>query len=125
MIITLCCIIVGLLIALYIWSLYIEWFQLRHPETQSTIDLMDIMDTIKRDARKSMYFAERTFDTVQDISSRTAKNMFFKVFPQARDAFKNQDKLTGLTSGPSSYFLNELSDKPVKKASRRAQKSMQ
>ena len=123
--ITLTSIIIGLLVVLYVWSLYIEWHQLTHPQPDDAINLVEMLNDIKRDARKSIYFTERTLGVVQNATTKTVKKVFLKVFPKARDAFKNQDKLTGLTSGPSSYFLNELSDTSVKKTSRRVKKSMQ
>lgn len=35
---------------------------------------------------------------------------FFAIFPNAKSAFENKDELTGLTDGPSSYFLMSVSE---------------
>lgn len=36
--------------------------------------------------------------------------LFFFVFPNAKKAFEEKDELTGLTNGPSSYFLMSVSE---------------
>lgn len=47
-------------------------------------------------------------------SGKRAENAFVAVFPKSADAFAKKDELTGLHTGPSSYFLKSISNQPPK-----------
>lgn len=55
-------------------------------------------------------------------SGKRAENAFVAVFPKSADAFAKKDELTGLQTGPTSYFLKSIS-KPKQAPQRRLPKT--
>lgn len=66
--------------------------------------------TSARYARKSLYFLIRTGKAVRAWCTERLASFFFLLFPSARKAFIPRDELTGLSTGPSSYFLMSVSE---------------
>jgi hypothetical protein len=66
---------------------------------------------IIRNLRRSYFSLIRIFNFTKTKLKTIAIKTFVMVFPKAHKAFEEKDALTGLTHGPSSYFLKKISEK--------------
>lgn len=114
-----------LLLCLYLLALLIEMHSNQQILSEVTItEVVEVKNKITRTTRKGYYLINRLWQQGSIYSSKKVRSIFLKIFPSAAHALKDRDLLTGLSSGPSSYFLSEISpDKAVNKI-RRKKKSV-
>lgn len=60
--------------------------------------------------RRGWYISLRAITEGLKVVSIYIARGFFILFPKAKQAFEKKDELTGLTDGPSSYFLMSVSE---------------
>jgi hypothetical protein len=116
MILTLAIIAIVLVLALWI-SVMLVWWRSEQEKPVKTIKPTDLIRSVHkatRMARRSWYGGVRYSKQVALWGNKKARAAFVTLFPNAKSAFVEKDKLTGLEHGPSSYFLANLS-RPVKK----------
>ncbi|MES2224628.1 MAG: hypothetical protein V4478_01430, partial [Patescibacteria group bacterium] len=77
-------------------------------------DVIHAWNKAARLARRSWYVGLRYSKQARLWGNKRAVSAFMSVFPRSKAAFVEQDMLTGLEHGASSYFLATLS-KPTKK----------
>lgn len=118
------------LILAWVSALYIEWRVSEQkalpwlgPRTLADLDLW------MRYMRRARYGTERGIEQGLQAIRTTSKHTFTFFFPSAKQAFKENHPLTGLESGPSSYFLLEISadakaNTKKKRTSRRSTKNV-
>lgn len=126
MIPTLLWIILGLCIALYFLALLLEWQSGERALPEVTLQqVSEVTNTIERNVRKGVYLVSRLWRNTREYSSDKARSLFIKLFPSANRALKEHDLMTGLSTGPSSYFLSEITPEKKVLKSRRKRKSVQ
>ncbi len=111
MILTLVVVLVVLILAFWLLAMYASWKQQKGMLT--AIDEHDIRsrtDQALRLVRRTTYTGIRYFNTGLNWSLGHASKGFYALFPKAQSAFVKHDELTGLTKGPSSYFLHSISE---------------
>lgn len=118
------------LILAWVSALYIEW---RATEAKALPWLrsgtLADLDLWMRYVRRARYGTERGIEQSLQAIRTTSKHALTFFFPSAKQAFKENHPLTGLESGPSSYFLLEISADAKagvkkKRTSRRSLKNM-
>ncbi|HTH93450.1 MAG TPA: hypothetical protein VL576_03160 [Candidatus Paceibacterota bacterium] len=127
MILILVCILAVLLIALWLSTMAL-WWQTEEGLERKTLKRGDVVrhwNKTARLARRSWYESIRYSKKAAVWGNKKAKTVFTTVFPRAKAAFAEQDLLTGLEHGPSSYFLASLSkrEKPRRVYARRKKPS--
>ena len=114
---------VGLIIVWWILGLYALWSQ--ETNTLTSVDTHDIARAsrwIRRLTRKAWFRILRITHQGSVWCGSHISRLFFTLFPKARHAFEKKDELTGLSHGPSSYFLlsiSESKESPQKKTRQR------
>lgn len=98
------------LILAWVSALYIEWRASEQkalpwlgPRTLADLDLW------MRYMRRARYGTERGIEQGLRAVRGASKQTLMFLFPNSKGAFKENHPLTGLESGPSSYFLLEIS----------------
>lgn len=87
------------------------WWHQEQQNEHITLDRVALkhIEKIMRITRRSYYasilYSHRAFT----FSNKTIAKAFIHVFPKASRAFQKHDVLTGLETGPSSYFLHSIS----------------
>lgn len=112
-------IIVVLLIALWI-SVMLLWWRSEQENPAKTIkrgDVIHAWNKAARLARRSWYDGVRYSKQASVWSNKKVQKVFVAVFPKSKAAFIEQNLLTGLEHGPSSYFLANLTRISRKKKS--------
>jgi hypothetical protein len=99
------------LIATWMTTMYILWSTEQGKEHARFTDhsIAAIVRTV-RTLRRYLYATRRWLLVVLKGIKTSALYLFFIVFPNAKKAFRSHDELTGLTKGPSSYFLMSVSE---------------
>lgn len=99
------------LVATWMTALYILWSTAQGKEhARFTDHLIVRIVALVRIARRYLFACRRFLLIVGKGIKTSALYLFFIVFPSAKKAFRSQDELTGLTKGPSSYFLMSVSE---------------
>ena len=115
MITALLIIIAVLIVALWISVMALWWrHEQGHTEALEREDVIKQWDKATRLMRRSWYTTLRYSKQVTLWGNKKISNAFVAIFPRSRPAFTDQDILTGLEHGPSSYFLASLSGKKKK-----------
>ena len=120
MITTVAFITLGLIILTWLYSMYASWKVTTGaplPVAQ-TAPLLAQVDKGVRLSRRGWYSALARLKQALAWGTSRAQKAFLKVFPKAAPAFVKRDILTGLTHGPSSYFLKSISKAPAAKPKR-------
>lgn len=112
------------LILAWMTAVYGAWRASEHKEgVPITAEVLtDQAEKVLRLVRRGWYSTERTAEQVVRWGGKKSADAVVKVFPKAAPVFAEKpDALTGLTHGPSSYFLKSIS--PEEKKSVRSKKS--
>ncbi len=110
----------GLIVLTWLYSMYASWKVTTGaplPVAQ-TAPLLAQVDKGVRLSRRGWYSALARLKQALAWGTSRAQKAFLKVFPKAAPAFAKRDILTGLTHGPSSYFLKSISKTPAAKPKR-------
>lgn len=113
-----------LLIGTWVMTVYGSWRIAEGREgAPVTIETLELYgDKALRLARRGWYSIERALTQAMRWSGKKTSDAVVKVFPTTAPVFADKpDALTGLTHGPSSYFLKSIS--PEDKKSVRTKKS--
>lgn len=124
MIPALLCILIVLLAALWLSTMAL-WWQTEEGLAAKTLKRHDVLrawNKAARLARRSWYGSLRYSKQAASWGNKKASTVFMAIFPKSRSAFVEQDMLTGLDHGPSSYYLASLSHKPKKTKAPRTKK---
>ncbi len=112
--------------ALFSWVAYMYlWWKKEQGTEEAPLTLATAqrsVDKSARLARRGWYKAQTQVQKAASWGSQKAGHVFFTVFPQAQEAFTKKDELTGLSHGPSSYFLLSLSEREAQKKRTRRKK---
>ncbi len=112
--------LVVLVIGTWLYMVYISWkaSEAISPAVATYGPLLARLNQALRLTRRGWYGASLQGRKTLAWFSQKAQTTFIKIFPTAKSAFTKRDMMTGLTHGPSSYFLKTISQ-PRKKASKR------
>lgn len=121
MILTLVTIFIVLLLALWISAMLLWWRseQEKPIKTVKQRDVIHAWNKAARLARRSWYGGMRYSKQVTLWGNKKLRSALVTLFPKAKPAFVQQNMLTGLEHGPSSYFLAHLSKKEIAKKARK------
>jgi hypothetical protein len=122
MILSLVAILVVLILAFWLLTMYASWKQ--HQGVLKAIDEHEIRyrtEQALRLVRRTTYTGMRYFNTGLNWGLAHVRKGFYTLFPKAQSAFVKHDELMGLKTGPSSYFLHTISEskKEAPKTTRR------
>jgi hypothetical protein len=112
MIITLFVILVVLVISSWITLMYISWKK-SEEEALKPLDQTAVLaywDKITRLLRRGYYSSMFYTRKTAHWGNEKIGHAFFTLFPKAAHAFEKRNPLTGLETGPSSYFLLTISE---------------
>ena len=93
------------------------WWQTEEGLEAKTLKRRDVVhhwNKAARLARRSWYGSLRYSKQAAKWSNKKAGTIFVSIFPKSKSAFIEQDMMTGLEHGPSSYYLASLSRKTKK-----------
>jgi hypothetical protein len=110
----------GLIVLTWLYSMYTSWKVTTGAQltVAQTAPLLAQVDKGVRLSRRGWYTTLAHLKRILIWSESRAQKVFLKVFPKAAPAFAKRDILTGLTHGPSSYFLKSISKTPATKTKR-------
>lgn len=108
----------GFLIAIAILAIaswfiiMLVWWQEERAKKEARLEEITLVyyEKISRFARRGWYACERYSSQIGVWIGEKAQKVFFRIFPDARDAFSKKDPLAGLHHGPSSFFLLSISE---------------
>ncbi len=110
--ITLGFVLLGLLLALWGYSTYLSWKVsegVSFAPIKAAPFVTRYVQTIRL-VRRGWYGALLHAKAGLVWSGKRLEKGFVKIFPSAAPAFAKRDELTGLHTGPSSYFLKTISE---------------
>ncbi len=116
--------LVVLIVGTWIYSMYISWKATEGVPlalVESTTFLV-LWHRATRLSRRGLYSTQLFSKKVFDWSTQKTRSTLVKFFPTSAPLFAKRDMMTGLTHGPSSYFLKSIS-KNEKSASKRLPKT--
>ena len=104
-------VLLGLILITWIYSMYLSWKVSQGTVFASikTAPFIDRFTTLIRLVRRGWYGVEMETKQVVTWGTKRAEGALVALFPKAAHAFTKPDELTGLTHGPSSYFLKSIS----------------
>ena len=104
-------VLLGLIIIVWIYGVYLSWKQnegvVFEPIERSVF--VTRWAHLIRLFRRGWYGARVEGKHLLSWSGKQAENAFVTVFPKSAAAFTKHNQLTGLQQGPSSYFLKSIS----------------
>ena len=117
--ITLGIVLLGLIVVAWGYSMYVSWkMDQGAPLAMVAADpIIGWWAQVARLTRRGWYAAGLKTRHLFTWGNARIGGAFVKVFPSAAPVFTKRDALTGLTHGPTSYFLKSLS--PTRKAGNR------
>ena len=109
--IVLASILLGLILLTWIYSMYVSWkiAQGVPPLLLEAAPFVARWAQLARLTRRGWYKGMFKTEQVLSWSTTHIKNVFVKIFPNSAPVFTKRDAMTGLTQGPSSYFLKSIS----------------
>lgn len=104
--------IAGISLALTWICTMLVWWHETNERAHERIDFLAVKQAEKiiRLTRRSYYASLLYSKRALGYGNTVFAKMFVKVFPNAKSAFQKHDIMTGLTTGPSSYFLHSISE---------------
>jgi hypothetical protein len=111
-------VLTALILTTWLYMSYLSW---KH-SSGTTFEPIERSDLIKQWAklvrlvRRGWYGASIQSKQALSWSGKKAEHAFVTVFPKSAVAFTKHDELTGLETGPSSYFLKRISTDPKKRS---------
>ena len=111
----------SLILVTWIFSMYVSWKATQGVPLAlvQSAPFLARWDKGMRMTRRRWYGATRMTREAFTWSNKKASAVFVKFFPKSAPVFVKRDMLTGLTQGPSSYFLKTISKAPHKAGNRR------
>lgn len=117
-------ILIALILGTWIYSMYVSW-KVAQGVPSVLIEAAPFATRwaqILRLTRRGWYSAGMQAKKAFSWSTKRAGTTFMKVFPKSAPAFTKHDAMTGLSQGPSSYFLKSIST-PRKTGNKRLPKT--
>ncbi len=117
-------VLVGLVFVLWLYSMYLSW-KISEGVPLEIIESGSFIATgalLARLGRRGWYSVSFYTNQMLGWGTKRFRKFFVKVFPTSARAFVKHDALTGLTQGPSSYFLKSISPSAPKPKTRRLPK---
>jgi len=119
-------VLLALILVTWLYTLYLSWKMSMGTvfEPIEGTDFSTRWYKLVRIMRRGWYGASIQSKHALSWSGKKAEGAFVTVFPKSAPAFAKHDELTGLQTGPSSYFLKQISTGPKKRShSPRARKN--
>lgn len=103
-------ILITLILSTWLYSVYVSWkvSQGIHSTLIEAAPFVTRWARTIRLARRGWYSANIQVQKVLSWSSAHLTKAFVKIFPNSAPVFTKRDAMTGLTQGPSSYFLKSI-----------------
>ena len=109
------------LIGIWLTVMYL-WWQSDRGGISSALTPQEIAlraEKVARLTRRGWYSTLRYINYILAVMFSYIARGFFALFPKAAQAFEKKDVLTGLTHGPSSFFLLSISESRKKVAKKK------
>jgi hypothetical protein len=109
-------VLIVLLLTTWLYIGYLSWLQSKGVrfEPIERSDFLKRYAWLERLVRRSWYSARAEGKKMLLWSGKQAESAITTVFPRSEAAFKKPNELTGLQTGPSSYFLKQISPETAK-----------
>lgn len=109
-------VLIVLLLTTWLYIGYLGWQKSMGKEFEpiERSDFLKRYAWLERLVRRSWYSARAEGKKVLSWSGKQAEIALTTVFPASEAAFKKTNELTGLQTGPSSYFLKQISPETAK-----------
>lgn len=124
MIIVFALITLGLIVFAWIYSMYVAWkLSTGTPLVPAqTAPIQAYLYKIVRLSRRTWYTSQVHLKRFLVWCELKIQKLVVRLFPKVAPVFSKRDILTGLTHGPSSYFLKSISKTPPVKHKRLPEK---